>query len=58
MKTLLIKKTKKVVTVDNGVAHGMIERGEATLLNQPIKEMSKAPHDKMMDPKRHRITKK
>lgn len=54
MKTLRIKKTGKIVKVENGVAHGMIERGEAEIHHEPFK----APKDKMMSGKRKNVRNK
>lgn len=52
MKTLRIVKTGKIVKVENGIAHGMIDRGEAELVS---KEIGKAPKDKMMSKNRTKL---
>lgn len=63
MKTLRIIKTGKVVEVENGIAHGMIDRGEAELIHSKseerrIKEMEKAPKDKMLHPVKSKVRNK
>lgn len=50
MKKLRLK-NGKIVEVDNGLAHGIIERGEGVLVGKEdsqAKEIAKAPKDKMM----------
>ena len=56
--------------MENGLAHGMIERGEAVLVkvedphttgfhrDPQAKEIAKAPHDKMMSKGRNKVTTK
>ena len=70
MKTLKLVKTGKLIQVENGLAHGMIERGEAVLVkvedphttgfhrDPQAKEIAKAPHDKMMSKGRNKVTTK
>jgi len=63
MKTLIIKATGKTVVVENNIAHGMIERGEAFLPHSKsderrLKEMTKPPKDKMIHGTSHIIKKK
>lgn len=53
MKTLKLVSTGKLIQVENGLAHGMIERGEAVLVQ--AKEITKAPSDKMMSKVRHKV---
>jgi hypothetical protein len=58
MKTLTIIKTGETVQVENGIAHGMIERGEAFLTSTrtiSTKELEKPPRDKMMSKTRSKL---
>lgn len=52
MKTLKLVKTGKLIQVENGLAHGMIERGEAVLVT---KELVKPQNDKMMSKDRSKV---
>jgi hypothetical protein len=45
MKTVKLTSTGKIVEVENGLAHGMIERGEAIVVS---KEVEKPKKNKMM----------
>jgi len=64
MKTLRIIKTGKIVQVENGLAHGMIDRGEAEIVyhskseERRLKEMEKAPKDKMLHPVKSKVRNK
>ncbi len=45
MKTLKMTKTGEIKEVENGLAHGMVERGEAIVVS---KEVEKPKKNKMM----------
>lgn len=52
MKTLKFKKTGKIEQIENGLAHGLVERGEAELVS---KEVDKPKKNKMMSKERTKL---